>query len=221
MDKKSSIGFQIHEDLIIQKYFEENDEHPDFKKWNNNLYIEEFSFEETIDFCDINNWKFNNKDWKIESKKKWIELIQNWNLKKQRKVSDNKKIVAYAAVCFLYIVLPYEDLLPSKSSESIESNGLKRSEYITEFQAKLINICMLHETSENLTAFCDYDMLTIEGVEEPFIDQFQQFFDTQYNSASWFLTFLIFLKKKGIKIGHKGAYLSPRSELPNVVDLRI
>lgn len=194
---KSSTGKRIHEDLILKTFFENYDytKDPDYIEWETQLYSEnnKFTFENTLSFCKI-NWKFN-VDWQQKTKEKWLGFIREWNMNRYEKDSkdhNEMSIVGYAAVTYLYIILPYE-LLEHSSERSTE---------VSEFQAKLINICMLHETGQNLNCFKDYDMLTItDPPHNP--TAFQQFLDEQFNSACWFLTFLIYLDLR--KMGHKGA----------------
>ncbi len=195
----SSVRKQIHEDQILKVFFENYDyiKDPRYSEWETQLYSEnnKFTFERTLDFCKI-NWKFKD-DWKQSTKNKWLKFIRKWNMIRYEKDSvDNTEmsIVGYAAVTYLYIVLPY-DLLEHSSERCTE---------ITEFHAKLINICMLHETGENFLCFKDYDMLTTKDPpHHP--STFEQYLDEQYNSASWFLTFLIYISSNNTILGHKGA----------------
>jgi len=199
MTSKSSTGKQIHEDLIIKKFFESYDyqKDPEYLDWEIQLYNEnnKFTFEKTLDFCKI-DWEFNEK-WKETTKQKWLQHIRKWNMIRYERDRDNENqnemsIVGYAAVTYLYVVLPYK-LLNKKTDRSVE---------ITEFQAKLINICMLSNINENFLDFKDYDMITAEDLIH---NLNEQFLNEQYNSACWFLTFLIYLSEKNIYLGHKGA----------------
>jgi len=194
--EKSSTGKRVGDDKIIKTFFESYDYHkdPEYMDWEEQLYDEDnkFTFEKTLEFCKLPCGLCTN-----QIKKKWLEHIQQWNMiRYEREVIDHNEnsIIGYAAVTYLYIVFPYELL---------ERNG-ERSRQITEFQAKIINICMLHETGENLLYFKDYDMLTI--ADPPYHpSDFEYFLDEQYNSASWFLTFLVFLNNKEMNLDHKGA----------------
>jgi hypothetical protein len=194
-----STGKRVGDDSIIKIFFENYDynKDPAYTKWEKQLYNEDnkFTFEKTLKFCGI-DWKFEDLDWKKQTKQKWLKHIQEWNMiRYERDGIDptEDSIVGYAAVTYIYVVLPYN---------SLPRNG-ERCEYITEFQAKLINIVMLHETGENLVCFKDYDMLTIDDPpHHP--SAFEQFLDEQYNTASWFLTFLVCLRMTG----HKGAIWS-------------
>lgn len=190
----SSTGKRIGDDIIIKKFFENYDYHSDsfYVIWEQQLYDEDnkFTFEKTLEFCKI-DWKFSDPNWKEHSKKKWLAFIQEWNAIRYERETIENSIVGYAAITYLFIVLPYHQI--ERKSE--------RCEHITEFQAKAINICMLHETGKNLVCFKDYDMLTIDDPpHDP--DEYEQFLHDQYNSASWFLTFLLYAK--GARLGHKG-----------------
>jgi hypothetical protein len=198
---KSSTGKQIHQDLILKAFFENYDyqKDPEYAEWEAQLYStnNKFTFEKTLDFCKI-DWKFKG-DWKEKTKERWLDFIREWNMiRYEEDIKDPSEMstIGYVAVTYLYVVLPY-DLLDRGLDR-----GSERSSHITEFQAKLINICMLHETGKNLDSFKDYDMLTIHDPPED-LDEFEQFLHQQYNTACWFLTFLIYLGSN--KMGHKGA----------------
>jgi hypothetical protein len=190
---KSSTGRLIHQDTVITKFFESYDYLNDknYTVWEHTIYDKKFTFEKTLEFCGV-NWEFN----KEKTKEKWLKYVREWNMirnKKEKQGSDYDTI-GYVAITYLYVSLDYSELPRTE----------ERSSYITEFQAKLINICKLHETGKTLDCFTDYDMLTIS---DPPYDpiEYELFLHEQYNSASWFLSFLIYLKTVNIKLDHQGA----------------
>jgi hypothetical protein len=155
----------------------------------------QFTFEQTIDLCKI-NWKFEDpipggNGWEIRTKHKWLSYIREWNM-----VNRNDDYVdetdfstyGYVAITYLYVSLPYNSLVRDGPA----------CEYISEFLAKLINICMLHETGNNLICFKGYGMLTIDELE--FLSYSNVSIDQQYNIARWFLMFLIFARIKNVDI---------------------
>jgi hypothetical protein len=188
-----STGKRIYDDNLIKEFFKTYDyqKDPEYTEWEKILYNKKFTFEDTVSFCKI-DWKFN----KEKTKKEWLKYIREWNMTRYEKDIDPQEnsIIGYAAITYLYIVLPYGDILRSE----------ERSEKINEFQAKLINICLLHETGKCLDCFKNYDMLTLDDPPNS-SDKFEEYLHEQYNTASWFLTFLIYLDQKGIIIGHNGA----------------
>lgn len=193
---KSSFGKLIHEDHIMKEFLKTYNytKDPIYELWESQLYdpYNKFSFEKTLKFCGLkNNIRLT------EAKEKWLNYIRLWNMTRdERNEIDSSEYttLGYVAVTYAYIVYPYIKKEPNE----------ERSTEITEFQAKLINICIFHETGENLTCFEDYDMLIItDPPDDP--DEFELYLHEQYNSSAWFLTFLIFLSNYGFKLHHKGA----------------
>jgi hypothetical protein len=150
-----------------------------------------FTFEETIELCGVTKWEFDcDCDWKASAKKKWLHYIKKWNLKSdlvQADLYSADSTYGYVAITYLYIVIPYNSLV---------RNG-PACEQVSEFLARLINICMMHETNSNLICFKNYGMLTVEDLEDSIDDSL----DKQYNIARWFLMFLVYSRLTGIEVG--------------------
>jgi hypothetical protein len=163
----------------------------EFTEWKERLadINNPFTFEKTLKFCDI-NWKFTNDNWTTRAKKKWLGFIRKWNATNINPSSryNQYSTYGYIAITYLYISIPYG---------SLERRG-PACENISEFLARLINICLLHEFGDNLITFKDYGMITFEEIEKYGCERE---LSKQYNLARWFFMFLIFLKEKRIDIG--------------------
>lgn len=153
---------------------------PEFQQFNNRLYKEMWTFEETSEIAKLNNFIFNTDRDEIltNMKQQWLKYITEWN--KLERIDEPNKIKGFAALTFLFIVLPYDKL---------DDVG----KYFTNFEANMINIAYFYNSNGHYLAFEDIDELFDSGPLWP--AAYQQWLDTKYNSACWWISYMIYEKR--------------------------
>ena len=147
-----------------------------FIKFNDRLYKESWTFEETLKISTIDTLTFKSKKEDVYSKMKeeWLKHIIKWNEEENIDVQD--KIFGYAALTFIFMVLPY--------------NELDNVGKFTEFEANQINICYFYNTNGDYLPFKNMEELFNAGPIYP--PAYKMWIEDKYNQASWWITYMVY-----------------------------
>jgi hypothetical protein len=155
---------------------------PEFNNFNNRLYNELWTFEQATEIAELKKYIFNNNHDEImkNMKKQWLGHIQKWN--RIEKIQETDKTRAFAALTFVFIVLPYDKL---------DSVG----KYFTHFEANMLNVAYFYNT--------DGDNLPFENMEDllagpMFPPSYQYWLDKKYNNAAWWITYIVYEKRNNL-----------------------
>lgn len=164
-----------------------------FLKWNSKLCHDKFTFENAIEFIGIDKWEFETEDWKKIAKDIFTPLAERWNSSTGREEKDGE-ILAFAAITLCYVSIPY--------------HLLKKAD-ISELMAQMIIRVVFYEynmcTDIERTIPMPEETLHIE-VEENLRGgpmhpgAYTEWINDLYNSASWWLSFLIYNKAHNLGI---------------------
>ena len=154
-------------------------EDPKFQAFNQRLYNEMWTFEEVLNISTINNFQFKNPKQKIFDKMKieWTKYITKWN--KEEGINNSQRIKGFAALCYLFIVLAYEEL---------DDIG----KYFTNFEVNKINICYFYNTNGEYLPFVGIEELLHNGPMLP--GAYQRWLDEKYERASWWISHIVYEK---------------------------
>ena len=155
----------------------------EFNKFNNKLYNEMWTFEETLKISTLENCNFKgDKKQILETiKNKWLEYVSEWN---DEEDMDNKnKTKGFVALTFLFIVIPYNEL---------DDIG----KYFTNFEVNNISTCYFYNTSKYLN-FVNIDDLFKNGPMFP--PAYREWLNDRYDNAAWWLSYMTYEKNNGLK----------------------
>lgn len=140
------------------------------------------SFEEIYEHTLIDSYitfKKNKKEICEEMKKEWLKLIKDWN--NIRKVNSDDKTYMFVGICYLFVVLPYDQM------EDISIFSC--------FEIKMINVCYY---------YIYHKYLQYEGVENLFDigpilpAAYIEWLDNRYDSAVWWLCYRVYERRNNL-----------------------
>lgn len=169
-------GFDMRTGYIISpgKYEWKTD--PVYLKFQADVLYGTLTFEGALKWTEVEKWSWLNKEWKTTTKKEWERLSRKW--KRNNNFGENDALKGFAAITLIYSSLPYYDLNRDEGD-------------VSEFLATMINRCIYQETRHLLAG-------TMFRIEENLLScpvdfaDYDAHIDNLYNSASWWLCFLIF-----------------------------
>lgn len=155
---------------------------PKFLEFNDRLYDEEWTFDQTLSNVHFQDFEFDNMEFLRDIKRKWNALINDWN--REGYIKSRNKTKAYAAIIFLFILIPYNDMKNLKS-------------HFTLFDMNMINIAYFYNTGGIPLCINEFELEDISYSGS--IDQleYHNWLDDKYNTASWFITLMVFEKNYG------------------------
>ena len=118
------------------RIFWENDSK--FQEFNDRLFNELWSFDEVLKISTVETFNFKtNKDLIFKKMKiKWLKYVDEWN--EQKDVLDTTTCKGYAAVTFLFIVLPFKK--PSGGLKGTELNVYKINKILFLFKKRYFKL---------------------------------------------------------------------------------
>lgn len=167
---------------------------PEFTKFNDRLYNDMWTFEETCDIARFNNFifKIDVDSFKNQMKQDWFEYIKEWN--RLENINEAEKIKGFAALTYFFIVLPFKEL---------DNPG----KYFTHFEINNINVAYFYDTNGDYLPFDGLNELFDSGPIHPAV--YGEWLDRKYNSASWWISYMVFEKNNGLApvVDSRGAKL--------------
>lgn len=154
-----------------------------FLKYEKYLLETCMSFEEICEHSLIDSYiKFKKDKTGIlkEMKKEWLKLIKEWN--SIRKVDSNVKTYMFVGLCYLFVVLPYDEIYDIK--------------VFSVFDISMINVCYYYVKKK---------YLEYEGAENLFDigpllpAAYMEWIDDRYDSATWWLCYSLYERRNGLK----------------------
>ena len=153
-----------------------------FLEYNDILLKNLMSFEEIYEHTLIDSYVKFKKDKKEickEMKEEWLKLIKEWN--KIRKVDSSDKAYMFVGICYLFVVLPYDEM----EDVSVFSS----------FEISMINVCYYYTYSK---------CLQYEGAEDLFSigplwpSAYVEWLDRKYDSATWWLCYRTYERRNNL-----------------------
>lgn len=162
-----------------------------FHDFVSDLVEKSMDFDQTCRFVGVDKFCFTNfKDRVLDLMKiKWMFYIKKWN--NEREINSHDKIMGFAAVIFLYVVLPYEQIL-----------GIEKC--FTAFEAGNINMAHLYITRKNLpfiniNKIIDDAKLLIVRDPREFPSSLVRYVTKKYDRATWWIIYMVYEKKHNLK----------------------
>lgn len=159
-------------------------EDPVYQVFNNQLYNEFWTFDQTSKICGLEKFTFKSESDQILAamKEQWLKYISDWN--KIEKIAHQDKTKGFVAIVYFFIVLPYEKL---------DDVG----KYFTLYEANMINIAYFYNTNGEYLPFADIDELFHSGPLFP--GAYEEWLNDKYNNASWWISYMVYEKNNGLK----------------------
>ena len=143
-------------------YWEQDEQ---FQKFNGYIMDPQnkFTFEQVYDFCMIDHLIKLSDD---NIKTRWLQLVHNWN--KAKCLIEVNRTYIYAAITYLFIVLPHDQIKFSP------------------FELKMINRAYFYEYGSYINTSED-----LSEIAQPELDNL-------YSNASWWLSYRVYERQNGL-----------------------
>jgi hypothetical protein len=159
-----------------------------YKDWEKRvLFDASYTFDETVEICGVGKWKWQKPEWREQAKAVWLKYVARWNRDADHATFRSTavdKTVGFAAICLLYAALPYKLLHDGVSDECSD---------VSVFVAQMANRMFFYEQGQHDGDFVDCFVLSEDLTGGPmFPPAYRQWITNLYQSASWWLSFLVF-----------------------------
>jgi len=154
----------------------------EFVKFNDKMLKELFTFGEILDLSTFKDIEFTSEiDWS-EVENEWTAFVKDWNeVRNVECDGDELKCLGFVGLTYLMTVFPYDKI--------------KNPSIFCQHEAEMFNIITFYNKQTYLP-FEDMPELFDSGPISP--PAYQQWIDHKYNSASWWVTYIVYERRKGL-----------------------
>lgn len=163
---------------------------PVYAEWQAKLYKERMSFDATVKRCGVDTWNWKDEAWRETARKQWESFAVRWNEQKGVEAYEEGEVttLGFAAITLCYAVLPFEMLRGDEDQEckdvSVMIAQMANRAHFFEFGMHQGDLLDCFELDEDLTGGSPFPPVWLQWISE------------LYNSASWWLSFLVFEREK-------------------------